>query len=50
MNNFLLFIAAVLVLVLTALFAVPPMVNWNDFRGAFEEEARHPLTKSVTFT
>ena len=32
MNNFLLLIAAILVLILTALFAVPPMINWNDFR------------------
>lgn len=47
MNNFLLFIAAVLVLVLTALFAVPPMVNWNDFRGAFEEEASRLLDREV---
>lgn len=47
MNNFLLFIAALLVLVLTALFAVPPMINWNDFRGAFEEEASRLLDREV---
>ncbi len=47
MNNFLLLIAAILVLVLTALFAVPPMINWNDFRGAFEEEASRLLDREV---
>ena len=47
MNNFLLIIAAILVLILTALFAVPPMVNWNDFRGAFEEEASRLLDREV---
>ena len=47
MNNFLLLIAAFFVLVLAALFAVPPMINWNDFRGAFEEEASRLLDREV---
>lgn len=47
MNNFLLFIAGLLVAVLTALFAIPPMINWNDFRGTFEEEASRLLDREV---
>jgi uncharacterized protein involved in outer membrane biogenesis len=47
MNNFLLIIASILVLVLTALFAIPPMIDWNDFRGAFEEEASRMLDRQV---
>jgi uncharacterized protein involved in outer membrane biogenesis len=47
MNNFLLIIASILVLVLTALFAIPPMIDWNDFRGAFEEEASRLLDRQV---
>lgn len=47
MNNLLLIIAAFLVFVLTALFAVPPLVNWNDFRGVFEEEASRLLDREV---
>lgn len=47
MNNLLLIIAAFLVFVLTTLFAVPPLVNWNDFRGVFEEEASRLLDREV---
>lgn len=47
MNNFMLIIAVFLVAVLTALFAVPPMINWNDFRGVFEEEASRLLDREV---
>lgn len=47
MNNFLLTIAAFLVLILAALFGVPPLINWNDYRGAFEEEASRLLDREV---
>ena len=47
MNNFLLTIAAFLVLILAVLFAVPPLINWNDYRGAFEEEASRLLDREV---
>ena len=47
MNNVLLWIGGVLVLVLCALFAVPHFVNWNLYRGAFEEEASRLLARDV---
>ena len=47
MNNFLLIIASFLVLVLCALFAVPPLINWNDYRGTFELEASKILSREV---
>lgn len=36
MNNFLTAIAVLMVVILTALFAVPMMVDWDDYRGEFE--------------
>lgn len=36
MNNFLTAIAVLMVVILTALFAVPLMVDWDDYRGEFE--------------
>lgn len=47
MNNVLLWIGGVLVVVLCALFAVPHFVNWNLYRGAFEEEASRLLARDV---
>lgn len=47
MNNGLLFFGGLLVLVLTALFAVPTFVDWNGYRGVFEEEASKVLGRDV---
>ena len=47
MNNGLLFFAGLLVLVLSALFAVPSFVDWNGYRGVFEEEASKVLGRDV---
>lgn len=47
MNNGLLFFAGLLVLVLAALFAVPSFVDWNGYRGVFEEEASKVLGRDV---
>ncbi len=47
MNNFLLFIGAVLVLALGAAFAAPQYVDWDDYRGAFEEEASRVLGRPI---
>jgi uncharacterized protein involved in outer membrane biogenesis len=47
MNNFLLTVAALLLLAIGALFAVPPMIDWNQYRGAFEEEVSRFLGREV---
>ncbi len=47
MNNVLLAIAAVLIAVLAALFAVPLFIDWNGYRGVFEEEASRMLGRDV---
>jgi uncharacterized protein involved in outer membrane biogenesis len=47
MNNGLLFFGGLLVLVLSALFAVPALVDWNGYRGVFEEEASKVLGRDV---
>lgn len=47
MNNALLYIGGLLVLALTALFAVPYFVDWNSYRGVFEEEATRVLGRDV---
>ena len=47
MNNGLLFFGGLLVLVLSALFAVPTLVDWNGYRGVFEEEASKVLGRDV---
>jgi len=47
MNNFLLFIAALLVLALSALFAAPYFVDWNDYRDVFEEQASRLIGRTV---
>lgn len=47
MNNVLLFIGSVLVLTLGLLFAVPHFIDWNGYRGVFEEEASRMLGREV---
>ncbi len=47
MNNFLLTVAGILVFILASLFAAPPLINWNDYRGVFEEEASRLLDREV---
>ena len=39
MNSFLLALTALLILVLSALFAAPLFIDWNDYRPAFETQA-----------
>jgi uncharacterized protein involved in outer membrane biogenesis len=47
MNNGLLFLGALLAVILAALFAVPNFVDWNGYRGVFEEEASKVLGRDV---
>lgn len=47
MSNGLLYIAGLIVLVLAALFAGPYFVDWNGYRGVFEEEATRILGRRV---
>lgn len=47
MNNALLAIGAVLIAALAALFAVPYVIDWNGYRGVFEEEASRMLGRDV---
>ncbi|MCB1510910.1 MAG: AsmA family protein [Hyphomicrobiaceae bacterium] len=47
MNNFLLTLAGLLLAVLCALFAVPPLIDWNQYRGVFEEEVSRFLGREV---
>lgn len=47
MNHTLLFIAGLLIAALAALFAVPYFVDWNSYRGVFEEEASRVLGREV---
>lgn len=47
MNSLLLWIGGLLVAVLCALFAVPHFVDWNRFRGVFEEEASRALGREI---
>jgi uncharacterized protein involved in outer membrane biogenesis len=47
MNNVLLMIGALLVGILSALVAVPLIVDWNSYRGVFEEEASRMLGRDV---
>jgi AsmA family len=47
MNNGLLFLGGLLVAILAALFAVPNFVDWNSYRGVFEEEASKVLSRDV---
>jgi uncharacterized protein involved in outer membrane biogenesis len=47
MNNFLLTVAALVLLAIGALFAVPPMIDWNQYRGVFEEEVSRIFGREV---
>ncbi len=47
MSNGLLYIAGLIALVLAALFAGPYFVDWNGYRGVFEEEATRILGRRV---
>lgn len=47
MNNVLLMLGALLVGILAALVAVPMMIDWNGYRGAFEEEASRLMGRDV---
>jgi uncharacterized protein involved in outer membrane biogenesis len=46
-NHFLLSLTAVLILLLSALFAVPYFVDWNDYRHVFEAQATKLLGREV---
>lgn len=47
MNNALLVIGALLAMMLGALFAVPLFIDWDGYRGVFEEEASRVLGRDV---
>src|SRR5688572_13858982 len=47
MSNWLLYIAGLFSLALAALFAVANFVDWNGYRGVFEEEATRILGREV---
>ncbi len=47
MNTVLMWVAGLLVAVMAALFAVPYFVDWNSYRGVFEEEASRILGRDV---
>ncbi|MCC7252646.1 AsmA family protein [Hyphomicrobium sp.] len=47
MNNALLYLGGILITVLAVLFAVPRFVDWNSYRGIFEEEASRVLGREV---
>ncbi|MBY0225765.1 MAG: AsmA family protein [Hyphomicrobium sp.] len=47
MNNLLVYIGGFLIVVLAALFGLPYVIDWNGFRGVFEEEASRMLGREV---
>ena len=47
MNNGLLYLGGLLTVILAALFGVPYFVDWNGYRGVFEEEASKVLGRDV---
>lgn len=47
MNNALMAVGALLIAALAALFAVPYFIDWNGYRGVFEEEASRVLGRDV---
>lgn len=47
MNNALLYLGGLLITALALLFAVPRYVDWNSYRGVFEEEASRILGREV---
>jgi uncharacterized protein involved in outer membrane biogenesis len=47
MNNALLYLGGLMITALAVLFAVPYFVDWNSYRGVFEEEASRVLGRDV---
>lgn len=47
MSNWLAYLGGAVVALLAALFAVPAMIDWNGYRGIFEEEATRVLGRDV---
>ena len=47
MNSFLLALAGLLIVVLSALFAAPLVIDWNDYRPVFETQAKTLLGREV---
>ncbi len=47
MNSVLLWLGGILVAILTVLFAAPMVIDWNAYRGVFEEEASRVLGRDV---
>lgn len=47
MNNALMYLGGFFVVVFAALFAVPAAIDWNGYRGVFEEEASKVLGRDV---
>lgn len=47
MSNWLAYLGGAIVALLAALFAVPAMIDWNGYRGVFEEEATRVLGRDV---
>ena len=47
MNNGLLYVGGLLVVILAALFGLPYAIDWNSYRGVFEEEASRILGRDV---
>jgi uncharacterized protein involved in outer membrane biogenesis len=47
MNSFLLFLAGLLVLAMSTLFAAPYFIDWNDYRDVFEAQASKLIGRKV---
>jgi uncharacterized protein involved in outer membrane biogenesis len=47
MSNFLIALAVCLITVISALFAIPHVVDWNGYRSVFEDEATRLLGREV---
>ncbi|MGF1650333.1 MAG: AsmA family protein [Hyphomicrobiaceae bacterium] len=50
MNTVLLTLGTIAVAILVALFAIPPLIDWNEYRGVFEAEASRVLGRDVRVT
>ncbi len=47
MNSFLLALSALLILAISALFAAPLFIDWNEYRPVFEAKASELLGRAV---
>src|SRR5262249_4604997 len=47
MSNFIIALAVFVITIVGALFAVPYFIDWNGYRGVFEEEATRLLGRDV---